>query len=289
MDQIKQQIELNSLISVFEFKKIDLPVHQSDNDYFPAFVSKVLSDYYTMYIDAIKNMISDTAKAQRIGRKIKAFNLMVDEVLKLYYQGDIFNASRKFNSHIQQTISPKIPRSIQNIQPNQFFYRSRINDCKHLTKEDLFHIKFEQRHLVSTNRYSVPGFPSLYLADSPYTCWEEFNRFKVKEMWFSKYINREELKVVKIERSKYFIRSLYGNVNEQLNDIYDYLVMYPLSLVCSIKVKNPVGGFKPEYIIPQMLLQYISLNNDIDGIKFPSTKVDYSKVDIFILIIIFFQ
>ena len=38
---------------------------------------------------------------------------------------------------------------------------------------------------VSTNRYSVPGFPALYLGDTTYVCWEEFNKFRIRDLWFS--------------------------------------------------------------------------------------------------------
>jgi hypothetical protein len=51
-----------------------------------------------------------------------------------------------------------------------------------------------------------------------------------------------------------------------------------LAIACSIKVKFPFGNFKPEYIIPQLLLQYISKKDGIDGLKFPSTRIDYSKL-----------
>ena len=53
----------------------------------------------------------------------------------------------------------------------------------------------------------------------------------------------------------------------------------PLFIACSVKVNHKVGAFKPEYIIPQLLMQYVVQNTDIDGIKFPSTKLDYSSIE----------
>ena len=70
----------------------------------------------------------------------------------------------------------------------------------------------------------------------------------------------------------------YINQDLQLTFLLRYLITFPLTIACSIKVKNPTGNFKPEYIIPQLLLQYISRNDKIDGLKFLSTKVDYSKL-----------
>ena len=54
---------------------------------------------------------------------------------------------------------------------------------------------------------------------------------------------------------------------------------FPIILACTIKVKNELADFKPEYIIPQLLLELVSRNESVDGIKFISTKVDYKKID----------
>ena len=56
---------------------------------------------------------------------------------------------------------------------------------------------------------------------------------------------------------------------------------FPLIIACSIKVKDTNSIFKPEYIIPQILLQWIRENEDIDAIKYSSThlKYDSKKLD----------
>lgn len=40
----------------------------------------------------------------------------------------------------------------------------------------MFHIPFELRGKAATQRYSIPGLPSLYLGSSCYICWEELHR-----------------------------------------------------------------------------------------------------------------
>jgi hypothetical protein len=49
---------------------------------------------------------------------------------------------------------------------------------------------------------------------------------------------------------------------------------WPLIAACSIKVSNYNDTFKPEYIIPQLLLQWVRNTGDIDGIKYSSTHIN---------------
>lgn len=38
------------------------------------------------------------------------------------------------------------------------------------------------------------------------------------------------------------------------NEVISYLIIWPLMAACSVRVKNTTNTFKPEYIIPQLLL-----------------------------------
>ncbi len=49
---------------------------------------------------------------------------------------------------------------------------------------------------------------------------------------------------------------------------------FPLVACCSVRVRNNLDTFKPEYIIPQLLLQWIRNNDQIDGIRYKSTHLD---------------
>jgi hypothetical protein len=66
-------------------------------------------------------------------------------------------------------------------------------------------------------------------------------------------------------------------VNSSTTSLLRYLLLLPLAIACSIKTREPNGTFKPEYIIPQLLLQYVIASKEVDGIMFPSTKVAYHQ------------
>ncbi len=136
------------------------------------------------------------------------------------------------------------------------------------------------RHLVATNRYSVPGFPALYLGDSAYVCWEEFGRHRLRDLTFAAFENKRDVRVVDINNLKEFNAELNAATNPlyKLTDIMRYVCTYPLILACTCLVLERKGSFKPEYIVPQLLLQYVSQQANVDGVKFPSSRIDYNAL-----------
>ncbi len=46
-------------------------------------------------------------------------------------------------------------------------YKMRVGTNHTYSKNEMFHIPFELRGLVKTNRYSIPGLPCVYLGSSP--------------------------------------------------------------------------------------------------------------------------
>lgn len=63
-------------------------------------------------------------------------------------------------------------------------------------------------------------------------------------------------------------------------NLLDYIITWPLIFVCSIRTEEKDNTFKPEYIIPQILMQFVRRNENIHGIKYFSNNIDYSKQNI---------
>jgi hypothetical protein len=55
---------------------------------------------------------------------------------------------------------------------------------------------------------------------------------------------------------------------------------WPLYFACSVPVRDPNDSFKVEYIIPQLLLQYVRQHDSIHGIKYFSAHVDHQNPDL---------
>ncbi|WP_055436350.1 hypothetical protein [Lacinutrix algicola] len=277
----------NKIIISLKQEYFKTSIIQNSSDYFPSFIKKALEDYTKHYQEYLYDEIDlcvpfSNSKKDIIISKIIDLSESINKTIDLYYNGKFHEATTIFNASLERVFFNDI-KMVKKIRKGSSFYRARKDEDIHFSKEDLFHVPFQYRHIVSTNRYSLIGFPALYMADATYTCWEEFERYRLRDLWFSKIQNQEELSVIEINHFMEFINGYYNNdtnknEDEQLAYVLSYLVTYPLTLACTIKAKNPHGNFKPEYIIPQLLLEYISTKQDIDGIKFPSTKVDYSKL-----------
>lgn len=71
---------------------------------------------------------------------------------------------------------------------------------KLLTKEDLFHIKFNERRKCKNYRFSISGIPALYLGDSIELCEKEiFYDKDISQYYVSQFRNRDNFKVITID------------------------------------------------------------------------------------------
>lgn len=276
MNQAENKIKI--LEDILTSSEFDLPIQQLGNTHFPEFLRSRLDRYKDFIEETVLKKINEEDLIGRDGEILQIIKKLSDfliEVIDLYYKGELLESIRTFNDALDYIFYHDAEHSnIEGIN----LYRARRENGVRFTKEDLFHIKFEERHLVASNRFSIPGFPALYLGGSTYVCWEEFNRYNLRDLQFSRFRNTRNLKIIKLQRGEDFLTDSYSKPNLKQLDILPYIVTFPLMIASSIKTKYPKGNFKAEYIIPQLLLQYVSKNSEIDGIKFLSTRVDYSRL-----------
>ncbi|MCE4565157.1 RES domain-containing protein [Maribellus sp. CM-23] len=161
-----------------------------------------------------------------------------------------------------------------NLPENSNFYRIRkVNSNYPITVKEIFHIPFNLRERVATQRFSIPGLPSLYLANSLFVAWEELGRPSDNYIQASRFCNNRELRLLDLANDIYQNGHLIkGNEAHGWQLLY-YVMVWPLIAACSIKVPESDVAFKPEYIIPQLLLQWIN-KNELDGIKYSSTHIN---------------
>lgn len=53
-----------------------------------------------------------------------------------------------------------------------------------------------------------------------------------------------------------------------------HAVLWPLFAACSLRVIDSTAQFRPEYIIPQMLLEWVRASEDMDGVRYYSTRIE---------------
>lgn len=152
------------------------------------------------------------------------------------------------------------------LAPNSRLFRMRTSEYGGLfRKEEMFHIRFDKRHLVINNRFSVDGIPSLYLGESTYICWEEMGCPNFDTCNISMYINEKPLSVINL-----------APIMESFD--IEKILKYPLAYVCSLGANHHDAPFKEEYVIPQILMQCLLIHNKSNpdasclGIRYLSNK-----------------
>lgn len=247
------------------------------------------NDRCDKFIELIESYANDNKTGLRIDlllSRVNELKLGIDECLKKFLSGDIKSAYEIFesmlepdriNKHILHITVPLV--SICN--DNQQLYRVRKSDKPLLTKNEIFHIPFSSRHLVSAQRYSVAGLPCLYLGTSLYVCWQEMNKPDFDRLYISAFTTEDVH-----SRVLNFAPSLLNEVYEgdesstNLNQRKaSYLTLWPLIIACSFIRKHSDSKFIQEYIIPNLLMQWVSQRkqSSIVGISYFSTRMKKSK------------
>ncbi|MEX1212865.1 MAG: hypothetical protein WEA36_08480 [Balneolaceae bacterium] len=220
----------------------------------------------------------------KITYEIIKLNDFINSSIRSYYEGKVTESSLILFEYFEKN---KIEKWLftENITVNSEFYRSRYSPLRSNEKfdrKDLFHINFKDRHKAASARFSVPGLPALYLGENSYVCHKE-SESHIEELWFSKFTNRSVLVVLSLLKPSDFNLLLKrADKGESISDelVRKYIVTYPLMMAASVKRSFKGEYFKPEYIIPQVLSQYLvsSGNDKINGIKFPSTKISHGEI-----------
>ncbi len=208
---------------------------------------------------------------QNIIEEIKTYSSYIQSAVNLYLQGHLQESFAKMKDILKQENKKQGPTAtkysaVYTIRSGIHIYRGRVNSEKRYKKVDLFHVPITNRGKVSTMRFSIPGYPCLYMAASPYCCWRELN-------------NPAEFTIASI-KVKYDVPVLdmrFCVKSANIDDLLGYIVFYPFRIACSIPVptKNSNDQFKIEYIIPQILLHTSIIeraSNRFKGIITTSTK-----------------
>ena len=179
------------------------------------------------------------------------------DVVNLYYDGRKGEAFIMFSTIMngdRDTEGLFASIGSVDVNPEEFYYRARERKIGvDFSILDMFHIPLNNRGIVSTQRYSSPGYPCLYLGNSVYSCWEEMRRPVFNNLMFSAYKVKYPFKV--------FDMRVPNSSDYSFEELIQTIKRIPLMFACSFIVKNSSDVFKPEYIIPQLLVETIISNN----------------------------
>jgi hypothetical protein len=263
-----------------EFKEVlnsnlfALPKIAPKNKSYRTLIAELFSNYLRIFeqvneskvsVPGLKSVQSMSAIIQRQRKFIEGLRM----TLEIYYDGQPAQAYEIFVKTMDNRIkSFSTLQTLREFEPGESFYRIRTKEENFpFSSSEMFHIPFHLRGRVTTQRYSIPGFPSLYLAKSLYVAWEELKLPNLDKFQAVRLESTEMLRCLDLLRPK-----LKRSVMDK--EAYRYLMIWPLIAACSIKVANPEDSFKPEYILPQLLLQWVRNTGEIDGIMYASTNIN---------------
>lgn len=276
------------------------PLSQS----FPEFVQEI--HFYSIgqvdharYIDEIEAffrhymmsiMKHDVGK--KLADKISEFSKNLVLVLREYYIGQHASAYDLFSEAMSKV---NLSSLYYQLLPNLKLYRAREQKGREpLGQDAFFHIPFEERIKVSSQRYSFPGLPCLYMGSSAEVCLKELghrnNPVAVAEIFF---VSNDKYHILDLTR-------IFDKSAELMNieDQNTFLELLPLIFLCSTRISEDSREkvatvepqeienreskicFRPDYIIPQLLLEYILdktvwREEPVIGIQYYSVKEDF--------------
>lgn len=215
------------------------------------------------------------AKENLSTENIQEIDELIREILKSYEYFQTGQIAKSYKTIYNIIFSDSYTHKIFNtfkIESESFLYRMRQSDNEYLfSSEELFHVPFHERQKISNQRFSLTGYPCLYLGKSIYVCWEELNRPRFDNA------NIGGLKTLRP------IHLLDLRMPTQIKGVDDFYLI-PLIIASSVKVQEPKLPFKPEYIISQAILHAIiahnnsvSSPNNLNGIIYYSSTVNSNQ------------
>ena len=252
---------------------------KNDCDYLPG-----LTDKLSLFTKELSSSGVDSS----IASEIKEYADSVLNILNQYYQGNIM-AAQEYTSRLLSSFcsAPAVTlvnncpafypfEGSENIDVN--FFRARLSDnVTVFPADEMLHIPFNNRGLIKSERFSIPGLPCLYLANTSYCCWIEMGSPADHRFNVAPFVLDNTQKILNLTFAMHEIYNILYQAKEgiiSLDNKYisDLFKLFILTLSTSYKVETADRHFKSEYILSQLIM-LAAKNMGIDGISYLSKQV----------------
>lgn len=288
-EENKQKIdELKKIAKILDKPGFRHPHIAANGQSYRADLKQRLDEYMTA-VDELN--IDDSKISDEVGKLKPQLQLICNhliEAVNAYLSGNYGDAYVQIDALFENGNRHLLQKLIsgQNLSRKQYLYRVRPSNNYLHELGDLFHIPFNLRHLVSGQRYSIPGVPSLYLGASLYVCWQEMSYPDLNSLYISNFALRNETsegsrtKLLNLAFSLNNLTSGLESDDDNINEVIAArIILYPLVIASSYTRANENSSFNEEYIIPSLLLQWVNRNKEIAGISYFSTKRNLESYD----------
>lgn len=150
-------------------------------------------------------------------------------------------------------------------------FRGRISkDAIPYSALEMLHLPLSLRGLTGNYRFSIPGIPSLYLANSSYACWIELGRPPEHDFVVSPVLLEGNQKIFNLAVMNRDVHALY---EFDIDRVHCWLKLLVLMIATSYQINEKDRIFKAEYIISQSIMLACK-ELGCDGIAYYSKRVN---------------
>ena len=239
---------------------------RNDHDYAER-LEKLLREYSYSIHSARKTFLRSDFTTVR--KQVDMLALDIPQALEAYHEGFPADAYDKFEEmlnglvkNLKEHLGGEREDGFLTVEQNgtsptvsDLFRMRSVGDSKEYAPKDIFHVPATRRQAISSSRYSIAGYPSLYLTDSL-----ELARHEVglpSSAIASHFRMSEKLGILDLGiRPDDFDFSGASHHRTGERFILSYLCWYPIIAACSF-VRADSEGFHDEYVIPQLLMQWL--------------------------------
>ena len=245
--------------------------HKEVAQEFEFYISKLKEIDTKEYAEKFKDYVPNTDIKFLIANEKKSTNNL-KEVIEHSRNGMNHKAYEKFKLALEETRSLYGKTSdywgIYNLTSKDSCFRIRQNINTTDFPNCIKHFPFQSVRYLQASRFSLTGFPCLYLGSSIPLCKKE------------KGINKPCLEASFQLQENQTLSCINIVPPTDLTDnrsMFSFLLLYPFYVTCLFekqeekKSKKKIVYFQEEYIVPQLLLSYVRENQEIDGIRYLST------------------
>lgn len=274
----------SSFRKIFQDKSLYLPIRWDGVDFY-SYLENLLNKYCKLIENETDYNISLKKYRNNLDvLQIKKICNIIKKSVKHYLNGFPAKAYDSFSylMHLLQQVPLRVYKKscfniLENYNDRLNLYRvAKVDDNIPYARTRVFHTPYNLRSMVSSSRYSIAGYPSLYLGTSLELCCEEVHynsnngfalasKFKIER---SIEYNDTEINVIELalkpqdffEENRQYptYRRRFDEVDLRDSSVRSvYLLWYPLIAASSFIRTNKNHPFAAEYIVPQFLMQWI--------------------------------
>lgn len=271
---MEKQLKFDNLVELSNrYDSLNMPFAICENINFQLAIKNIFDEYNSFLSDLKELNIIEEDLINSIRNIENSLNSILDD----YSKGNSYENYSCLEGIFQDELYDELSHLVYKVSPELNLYRARISNDVLYDRKEMFHIPFSKRYLVDKYRFSIAGYPCLYLASSSYVCWLELNRPNIANMWLSLFKTTESLRVLDLAFDLKILLEQLSKEDINIDVFKRKLKLYPIVLASCFRTKYPQGKFHEEYIIPVLLLGLSKNWRHIewDGIRYITTRSQF--------------